>query len=291
MRFDLFGLDRRQIDCLSSAEKYNVITKCLETEHGLSCLGQAMREPIRRYSEFHFASRPALVVNELPSAHFGYNSVAQTLILKDWETKVKTHCLKATCSVSLPASFNEIDRMQIKLADDLQAQEESLVFDALFNVAETQKFRIKKDNTFHDMLTCFNLAFRSLEKNDIHKELRDFRVENIFASDKTWKNFTECCLQDQDQGAVCGFSQRDVLTNRQYGILWTSNLRACNRLRSNEYLVLPPPSFVGSLYIIEDITVELNKHKNHLVAEAKETIAIRLEDSLFAVKMIIQEEK
>lgn len=324
MIFNLCNCNKQfKMEKISPLEKDDVIREALSTPVGMECLATAMNEPIRRYAEFHFASRHPLLVDELPPSYVNkyYDESNRILQVRAYEEEdkitaekrdnelkkgegkwitVKTRCLKATKSIPFPKSnFEEIDRLQIRLADDLQKQEEAFVFDELIRKAQIREFEApyfyevpsinEHVNDVDVIMPVFNTVFREFE----NIEDTCLLVENVFGSDKMWKEITNSCFNKHHHihgGTCCGidtYSTRDILTCRQYGILWTANMRACNELSDHEYLISVSPDMTGVLYLIKDIETKLTVENNELCAETQETVAMRLLNPLYVRRVII----
>lgn len=269
----------------------NVVSQTLSTQEGLELLAEAIKHPIRRCAEFHFASRTPLVVDELAQCYIDENFENNILhIVDEFNKDLYIPSIELKSSGSLPLSAIKedcscIDDLQIKLAEDIQKQEESLVFGMLKKQAR-QVLHFPRSKHIYDLLPGFQASIGILE-NHILPDDCVVLFENVFASDKKWEEIVSSYhaqTNSDNKELFSMYSPRDILTNRQYGLTYgTGTMRGCNEMGHNELLFTASPDMLGIIYLINDLNVTCKIEDDCLITEIKEVVAARLLDPVLAV--------
>jgi hypothetical protein len=251
---------------LSDQDKEQVIAQALETDEGRTALAQAMVEPIRRSLEYQAVGRKLLMVDELPQGALAryerdVASIAHIVsrrgavpdqIQEGEEILVPTFEIAANPTVRLSEikarRFYIVDRAQIKAKEAIQKEEDTNIFNALTQAADSRDADAVAEsqvvtNVGSLTVASLNTAFRLIEQHDL-VAAKIVMHANQYANVRTFgKDF-------YDEA-----TQREIITTGLYGHLWTADLHVSSRQDPNTVLVIASPENVGAFPVRQDITV------------------------------------
>jgi hypothetical protein len=237
-------------------------------------LGQAMANPIRKNLDYQGVGRKALVVDPLPQGALplyerdidvsavvvSNNGTAPESRVFGDRISVPTFEIVSNPTVLIAEvrrrRFNVIDRAQQKAKQEIQAQEDANVFNALDFAADTTK---GGENTYQRLDNAV-VTTRLAKTGLLNLKRQIDRWDNVTA--KYFMNINEWTdILDWESAGAAGASQVDPIMHRELiqtglvGTLFGADLIVSKIVPPSQVFACADPEFVGVMPVRQDIEV------------------------------------
>ena len=258
----------------SEDQKDQLIKSALETSEGKIALGQVMANPIRRNLDYMGVGRKAVVVDPIPQgalpvyerdidvAAFVISSngaVPESRVFGDRVTipefEVVSNPTVRIAEVKR-RRFNIIDRAQQKARQEIQAQEDRNVFNALDFASDSTKGGENTLQSLDNAVTTNELAKRGLLS--LKKQVD--RWDNV--TSKYFMNINEFTdILNWESAGAAGASQVDPVTQREilqtglYGSIFAADIIVSKVVPAKQVFACAEPELVGVMPVRQDIEI------------------------------------
>jgi hypothetical protein len=255
-------------------QREEMIAQALLSQEGKVALGQAMANPIRKNLDYQGVARKALVVDPLPQGALpiyerdidvaavvvsGNGTAPESRVFGDRIT-VPTFEIVSNPTVLITEvrrrRFNVIDRAQQKAKQEIQAQEDVNVFQALDFASDTSK---GGENTYQTLDT--GSTVNELSKAGVLALKRQIDRWDLVTA-KFFMNINEFThMLNWESAGASGASQVDPVTQREilqtglYGSIFAADIIVSKVVPVGQAFACAEPEFVGVMPVRQDIEV------------------------------------